>query len=67
MQSSHSVQPNPPVKLAEWAYLLTLRRRWRQEAKIVAWTNGCFDLLHAGHVRSCAHRAGPAATFWSWG
>jgi D-beta-D-heptose 7-phosphate kinase/D-beta-D-heptose 1-phosphate adenosyltransferase len=26
--------------------------RWRAEGKRVAFTNGCFDLLHAGHVRT---------------
>jgi len=30
--------------------LLALRQRWRREGKIVVWSNGCFDLLHAGHV-----------------
>ncbi len=33
--------------------LSTLRRRLpllRRQGRIVAWTNGCFDLLHAGHV-----------------
>lgn len=29
----------------------TLRRGWRQEGKTVVFTNGCFDLLHPGHVR----------------
>jgi D-beta-D-heptose 7-phosphate kinase/D-beta-D-heptose 1-phosphate adenosyltransferase len=27
-----------------------LRDRWRQEGRRVAFTNGCFDLLHPGHV-----------------
>jgi rfaE bifunctional protein nucleotidyltransferase chain/domain len=31
--------------------LLPLREHWRQEGKTVVWTNGCFDLLHVGHVR----------------
>ncbi len=31
--------------------LLNLRRRWRAEGRTVAFTNGCFDLLHPGHVR----------------
>lgn len=35
----------------EWPALLELRERWRREARTVVWTNGCFDLLHAGHVR----------------
>jgi len=26
------------------------RRRLREEGKVVAFTNGCFDILHAGHV-----------------
>ncbi len=28
-----------------------LRRRRREEGKTVVFTNGCFDLLHPGHVR----------------
>jgi rfaE bifunctional protein nucleotidyltransferase chain/domain len=32
--------------------LLTLRQRWVTQGRKVVWTNGCFDLLHAGHVRS---------------
>jgi D-beta-D-heptose 7-phosphate kinase/D-beta-D-heptose 1-phosphate adenosyltransferase len=26
------------------------RRRWRDEGTVVVFTNGCFDLLHPGHV-----------------
>lgn len=29
---------------------LRLRAQWRAEGQIVGFTNGCFDLLHAGHV-----------------
>jgi rfaE bifunctional protein nucleotidyltransferase chain/domain len=35
-----------------WRALLALRQQWKSDGKIVVWTNGCFDLLHAGHVRS---------------
>jgi rfaE bifunctional protein nucleotidyltransferase chain/domain len=28
-----------------------LRRRWRDEGKTVVFTNGCYDLLHPGHIR----------------
>jgi rfaE bifunctional protein nucleotidyltransferase chain/domain len=31
--------------------LLELRNRWRAEDKSVVFTNGCFDLLHPGHIR----------------
>jgi len=34
------------------AELIEQRARWRQEAKVVVFTNGCFDLLHPGHVRT---------------
>ena len=27
-----------------------LRKSWRQQDKVVVFTNGCFDLLHRGHV-----------------
>jgi len=32
--------------------LEVLREGWSRQQKKVAWTNGCFDLVHAGHVRS---------------
>jgi rfaE bifunctional protein nucleotidyltransferase chain/domain len=32
--------------------LLALRATYGQEGRSVVWTNGCFDLLHAGHVYS---------------
>jgi len=31
--------------------LLTLRELWRWEGRVVVFTNGVFDILHAGHVR----------------
>jgi rfaE bifunctional protein nucleotidyltransferase chain/domain len=32
------------------AQLLAERERWRQAGQRVVFTNGCFDLLHAGHL-----------------
>jgi phosphoheptose isomerase len=32
--------------------LLTMRERWRAEGRVVVWTNGAFDMLHAGHLSS---------------
>jgi D-beta-D-heptose 7-phosphate kinase/D-beta-D-heptose 1-phosphate adenosyltransferase len=41
-------EPYPgPVSLDD---LLEERARWREEGRRVVFTNGCFDLLHAGHV-----------------
>jgi D-beta-D-heptose 7-phosphate kinase/D-beta-D-heptose 1-phosphate adenosyltransferase len=39
-------------KIASRAGLAARREAWRQAGKKVVWTNGCFDLLHVGHVRS---------------
>ena len=33
------------------AELLEERRRWKREGKTVVFTNGCYDLLHPGHIR----------------
>jgi D-glycero-beta-D-manno-heptose 1-phosphate adenylyltransferase len=33
------------------AALVALRKRWRNERQTVVFTNGCYDLLHVGHVR----------------
>jgi D-glycero-beta-D-manno-heptose 1-phosphate adenylyltransferase len=32
--------------------LAALRAAWFDSRKKVVWTNGCFDLLHTGHIRS---------------
>ncbi|WP_406120403.1 adenylyltransferase/cytidyltransferase family protein [Streptomyces canus] len=35
-----------------WARdLLPVLQRWRSAGEVIVWTNGCFDLLHDGHVR----------------
>jgi D-beta-D-heptose 7-phosphate kinase/D-beta-D-heptose 1-phosphate adenosyltransferase len=31
--------------------LLELRKRWRESGQTVVFTNGCYDLLHPGHIR----------------
>lgn len=31
--------------------LLAQRERWRREGRTVVFTNGCYDLLHPGHIR----------------
>lgn len=39
-------------KILSWKSLLERREAWRLAGKTVVWTNGCFDLVHVGHVRS---------------
>jgi rfaE bifunctional protein nucleotidyltransferase chain/domain len=31
--------------------LISQRKRWRDEGRTVVFTNGCYDLLHPGHIR----------------
>jgi rfaE bifunctional protein nucleotidyltransferase chain/domain len=38
--------------------LLELRAHWRAAGRTVVWTNGCFDLLHVGHVRGLQEARG---------
>lgn len=38
-------------KFYERAALVAERRRWKQEGKTVVFTNGCYDILHPGHIR----------------
>src|SRR3989442_14450901 len=33
-----------------WSSLVEERRKWRTEGRRVVLTNGCFDLLHPGHL-----------------
>jgi rfaE bifunctional protein nucleotidyltransferase chain/domain len=52
--------PDPPAsrrvsnspKEHDMASLLALRDKWRREQRRVVWTNGVFDVLHAGHLSS---------------
>lgn len=41
-----------PRKLVDWPELLRRRVQWRSLGQCVVWTNGCFDLVHAGHAQS---------------
>lgn len=40
------------VKIVPWARLLRSRAGWKKQGLVVVWTNGCFDLIHVGHIRS---------------
>ena len=42
----------PPGTVVSLDDLLSLREGWRAAGRVVVWTNGCFDLVHAGHLAS---------------
>ena len=39
-------------KIVSLAEAVTQAAEWRAQGRRIAYTNGCFDLLHAGHVRT---------------
>jgi len=39
------------ARLYSRAELVEQRRRWKAEGRSVVFTNGCYDLLHPGHIR----------------
>jgi phosphoheptose isomerase len=43
---------DPRRRVVELEELLSLREGWRRSGAEVVWTNGCFDVLHVGHLRT---------------
>lgn len=37
-------------RFAELPEAIVMRKQWQQQGRCVVFTNGCFDLLHPGHV-----------------
>ena len=50
--------PAPSGALATLAHAQALVRRWKQQGLRVGFTNGCFDILHPGHVQLLAAARG---------
>lgn len=46
-----------PQKIYDLPGLLHQVRRWRLLSKKIAFTNGCFDILHQGHIASLSEAA----------
>jgi len=44
-------------KVVDLDTLRKLRAKWNEEGRSVVFTNGCFDLLHVGHLRSLQEAA----------
>ena len=56
------IRPKNPImletyiknKILSWEALSERRNHWKQEGKKVVFTNGCFDILHYGHLHYLA-------------
>jgi D-beta-D-heptose 7-phosphate kinase/D-beta-D-heptose 1-phosphate adenosyltransferase len=49
-QISHALAGSPSLKVLDRATLAGRLATWRLAGKRIVFTNGCFDLLHAGHL-----------------
>ncbi len=49
-----------PLKIVTLPELTQQLARWRLMRKTVAFTNGCFDILHQGHIASLSQAASQA-------
>lgn len=52
LDSDGSLVTAEPGSVLTVPELLDLRTAWRAAGRVVVWTNGCFDLLHSGHLAS---------------
>ena len=48
---------NLQTKILPLSELQKKANEWRAEGKTIAFTNGCFDILHAGHIASLTEAA----------
>jgi D-beta-D-heptose 7-phosphate kinase/D-beta-D-heptose 1-phosphate adenosyltransferase len=46
-----------PYKIFKLEDLLKMVAQWRFLGKSISFTNGCFDILHEGHIASLSHAA----------
>lgn len=53
MRAAHSI----PAKILSTEDLQRKVAQWRFLGKTIAFTNGCFDILHAGHIASLSEAA----------
>lgn len=53
MKAAHSI----PAKICSTEEIQRRVAQWRLKGKTIAFTNGCFDILHAGHIASLSEAA----------
>ena len=45
------ITPRAEAKIFDIDRMKSLRETWRNQGQTVVFTNGCFDILHAGHIQ----------------
>lgn len=41
---------NSASKIVDWSTAEKLAREWKQQGLSIVFTNGCFDIIHVGHI-----------------
>lgn len=54
MTKPQKMLKNIQAKIQNWNQILQTLKKWRQEGEKIVFTNGCFDLLHYGHIHYLA-------------
>lgn len=57
LQDADGGQEAPDWRIVSWQTALDLTDTWRREGLRVGFTNGCFDILHPGHLSVLRHAA----------
>lgn len=52
MHDTHNGIVQPTSKICTWNDIRELSGDWRNSGLTVGFTNGCFDILHVGHIRT---------------
>ncbi|MCH5720460.1 D-glycero-beta-D-manno-heptose 1-phosphate adenylyltransferase [Niabella hibiscisoli] len=55
MSTNNPIETSIENKILSLEDAVVVRNQWEKEAQKVVFTNGVFDILHAGHVKSLAH------------
>lgn len=55
MSTNNPVEAVVEGKILSLEDAVALRNKWKEEKQKVVFTNGVFDILHAGHVKSLAN------------
>lgn len=50
MQTLSDIPNRSATKIKDWSDSQQITKAWQASGKRVVFTNGCFDLLHVGHV-----------------
>ncbi len=55
MSTNNPIETAIENKILSLEDAVSIRKQWKNEGKKVVFTNGVFDILHAGHVKSLTH------------